>query len=114
MEIVEGTFSEMAPKVHLICSILLKESKFCITLKHSFHAGIYELSYVVFWQRLPLPPGTMRDLSGFVAWFLLPSATEGQDRPGQRGPSGSTLPLAYGWSWNHGASPLREGDGVMG
>lgn len=31
----------MAPKVHLICSILPKESKFCITLKHSFRAGIW-------------------------------------------------------------------------
>lgn len=105
----------MAPKVHLICSILPKESKFCIILKHSFRAGIYELSYVVFCQRLALPPGKMWDLSGRVARFFLPMATKEQDRPGQCGPSGSTLALTYGWSWSRQALPMHgDGDGVMG
>ena len=30
MEIAESTFNKTAPKVHLICSVLLKQSKFCI------------------------------------------------------------------------------------
>lgn len=114
MEVIESTFNKMAPKVHLICSILPKESKFCITLKHSFRAGIYELSYVVFCQRLAFPPGTMWDLSGLVAWFFLPMATEEQDRPGQCGPSGSILALTYGWSWSRRALPMHgDGDGVV-
>lgn len=112
MEIVESTFNRMAPRVHLICSILLKECKFCTTSRRSFHAGIYELSCAAFRQRLAVPPGTMRDPSGFVARFFLPAATAGQCRPGQRSPSGSTVALACGWSWNRGAAPAREGDGV--
>lgn len=121
MEVIESTFNKMAPEVHLICSILPKESKFCITLKHSFRAGIYELSYVVFCQRLALPPGTMwdQDLSGLVAQFFLPVATEEQDRPGQCGPLGQHLDShlwleleprsfahAWGWWWGGGEPTL--------